>query len=151
MYIEEVATPYALKKQVSLTSEASDSLQFDIDASQVHRAVLNLVMNAIDAAPSSSTVYLRAHPISDSGICIEIENSGEPISKQVLSRIFEPFYTTKPSGTGLGLAIARNIARAHGGDVIVALNDPDRICFALTLSSDSGNRQERELWAGSSS
>ena len=150
-YIEEIATPYALKKQVSLALEASSSLKLQIDAAQVQRAVLNLAMNAIDAAPNGTTVYLRADSLSDGGARIEIENSGEPISASVLSRIFEPFYTTKPEGTGLGLAITRNIARAHGGDVILASNRPQQICFALTLKNDPGGRGENELWAGSSS
>ena len=150
-YIEEIATPYALKKQVSLALEASSSLKLEIDAAQVQRAVLNLTMNAIDAAPDGTTVYLRANSLSDGGARIEIENSGEPISANVLSRIFEPFYTTKPEGTGLGLAITRNIARTHGGDVLLAFNQPQRICFALTLKNDPGSRGENELWAGSSS
>jgi two-component system, NtrC family, sensor histidine kinase HydH len=150
-YIKEVATPYALRKQVSLASVASSSFEVAIDAAQVQRAVLNLVMNAIDAAPAGSTVYMRANRLSNGDTRIEIENSGEPITENALSRIFEPFYTTKPNGTGLGLAITRNIARAHGGDVILTCNEPQRICFALTLKNDSGTRGENELWAGSSS
>ena len=150
-YVEDVAAPYGLKKQVSLALEANSSLELEIDATQVQRAVLNLLMNAIDAAPDGSTVYMRAESLSDSGARIEIENSGEPIRADAVTRIFEPFYTTKPTGTGLGLAITRNIARAHGGDVILASNQPQRICFELTLKHDSGTRGENEPWAGSSS
>jgi len=53
-----------------------------------------------------------------------------------LSRIFEPFYTTKPHGTGLGLAISKNIARAQGGDLVVASNEAGHVCFALTVSDE---------------
>ena len=64
---------------------------------------------------------------------IEVENVGQPIREEVLANIFEPFYTTKPQGTGLGLAIARNIARAHGGDIVVASNEPTKVCFTILL------------------
>lgn len=150
-YIEEVVTPYALKKQVSLLLEADSTVKIEIDAAQVQRAVMNLVMNAIEAAPTGSTVSMRANRLPNGGARLEIENCGEPISESVLSRIFEPFYTTKANGTGLGLAITRNIARAHGGDVILASNQPQRICFALTLKNEPGSRGENELWARSSS
>jgi nitrogen-specific signal transduction histidine kinase len=49
------------------------------------------------------------------------------------ARIFEPFFTIKPAGTGLGLAIARNIARAHHGDLILKINQPGQVCFSLQI------------------
>ena len=136
-YIAEIAQPYALQKQVSITAEVDDSLCVEIDVAQVQRALLNLVMNAVEAATSGSTVFLRANRLQDNTVHIEVENKGEPIGEEVLANIFEPFYTTKPAGTGLGLAIARNIARAHGGDVYVARNHPGQICFALTLKGNT--------------
>jgi signal transduction histidine kinase len=51
-----------------------------------------------------------------------------------VARVFEPFFTTKPAGTGLGLAIAMNIARAHGGDLVLSRNEAGRVCFSMTLS-----------------
>ena len=136
-YIAEIAQPYALQKQVSITAEVSDSSCVEIDVAQVQRALLNLVMNAVEAATSGSTVYLRANRLQDGTVHIEVENNGERVGEEVLANIFEPFYTTKPAGTGLGLAIARNIARAHGGDVCVARNQPGQVCFALTLKDNA--------------
>ena len=136
-YIAEITQPYALQKQVSIAAEVNDSLCVEIDAAQVQRALLNLVMNGVEAAPSGSTVYLRANSLPDGTVHIEVENKGERIGEEVLANIFEPFYTTKPEGTGLGLAIARNIARAHGGDVYVARNQPGQVCFALTLKGNT--------------
>jgi signal transduction histidine kinase len=98
--------------------------------------LLNLVLNAIDAAPIGGTIAIRSRRISANSLEIQVENTGEPISHETLSRIFEPFYTTKPNGTGLGLAISRNIARAHGGELAVARNDPGHICFTMTVSDD---------------
>ena len=64
---------------------------------------------------------------------IGVENQGSPVPGAALSRIFEPFLTTKSKCTGLGLAIARNIAWAHGGDHTLCSNQPDKIRFLMSL------------------
>jgi signal transduction histidine kinase len=102
------------------------------DESQLHQALMNLLLNAVDASPTGGTIILRSHN-GNRKVYIEIENAGAPIPESALSRIFEPFFTTKPRGIGLGLAIARNIARAQGGDLVLAANGPARVCFSLTL------------------
>jgi signal transduction histidine kinase len=98
---------------------------------------MNLVLNAIDAAPTQSTVTVRTYT-QDGHIHVDTQNGGMPIPQAELALIFEPFFTTKPKGTGLGLSIARNIARAHGGDLVLATNDQDRIRFSLSLPSPNG-------------
>jgi signal transduction histidine kinase len=69
----------------------------------------------------------------DGHAAIFVENHGAAIEPDVLTNIFEPFFTTKPRGTGLGLAIARKIAQAHGGDLILDVNEPGRVRFSLRL------------------
>jgi len=115
------------------------------DAGQLQQALMNLLLNAVDASPVGGTINLRSHDLDshdgDHRICIDVENAGLPIPEPALSRIFEPFFTTKPRGTGLGLAIARNIARAQGGDLVLADNGPDRVCFSLILPLFNGKAQ----------
>jgi signal transduction histidine kinase len=93
---------------------------------------MNLLLNAVDASLPQGTILIR---VRDEGarIHIDVENAGAPILEPAIRRIFEPFFTTKPRGTGLGLAIARNIARAQGGDLVLAVNELGRVCFSLTL------------------
>jgi signal transduction histidine kinase len=104
-----------------------------VDPAQVQQALLNLVMNAVEASQSGKIVWLRAGRNGGGTVQIDVENQGSPIPKEILPNIFEPFVTSKPTGTGLGLAIARNIARANGGDLVLAANRPERVCFSLTL------------------
>ena len=134
-YIGDVAKPHASRRGIGLVVEATDELHVDLDAGQIQRALLNLVMNAIDASEPGSDVRMRADLAGDE-VQIQVENVGGPIRDEVLSNIFEPFYTTKPQGTGLGLAIARNIARSHGGDLCVACNEHHKVCFAMTLKGE---------------
>ena len=131
-YVADASRAHASQKGLQIEAAASDALEVEADAGQLQQALLDLVLNAVDAAPANSSITLTAHRL-DQRVCIDIENTGDPIPQPALGRIFEPFFTTKPHGTGLGLAIARNIARAHGGDLVIAANGPQRTCFSLIL------------------
>ena len=124
---------------MSIHAHSSDGLMAEIDASYVQQALVNLVMNAVEASPPEGQVDLRAGANSDGSMRIEIENAGSCIPPASVARIFEPFFTTKAQGTGLGLAIARNIAHAHGGDLVLSANEPDRVCFTLTFPAARKN------------
>ncbi len=135
-YIAEIARVQASKRGIRIAVEGKDGLLANIDREQLQRALLNLLLNAIDATPSGGHISIRSRRSSPHTLEVQVENSGEAIPQEVLSRIFEPFYTTKPHGTGLGLAISKNIARAQGGDLVVASNEADHVCFALTVSDE---------------
>ena len=136
-YIAEIANVHASKRGIQITVEGEDGLRANVDRELLQRALLNLLLNAIDATPVGGQVVIRSSRPSVQSVELQVENSGDPIPKDVLSRIFEPFYTTKPHGTGLGLAISRNIARVQGGDLIVAQNEPGHVCFTMTISDEA--------------
>ena len=68
-----------------------------------------------------------------------MSNYTGPIAPDVIAHLFEPFFTTKPGGTGLGLAIARNIARAHRGDLVLSRNEPGLVCFSIAIPANIAN------------
>lgn len=136
-YITETAKVHGMKKGITITLENDNHPWANLDRGQIQSALLNLVLNALDATPAGGTVAVCSRRVSDDTLEIQVENTGERISDESLSRIFEPFYTTKPNGTGLGLAISRNIARAHGGDLAVSRNEPGHVCFSMTVSDDN--------------
>ena len=136
-YIAEIANVQGMKRGIRITVENADNELANLDRGQIQSALLNLVLNGIDATPTGGSVAVSSRRASPDTLEIRVENSGEPISKEALSRIFEPFYTTKPHGTGLGLAISRNIAKAHGGDLVVVRNETGHVCFAMTISDDN--------------
>jgi len=131
-YVADACRGMAAQREVQLVVKRGNGFRVRTDPAQLQQALLNLVMNAVDASPKGSEVSLR---VSDGNqrVAVEVENRGPTIPESAVARIFEPFFTTKPQGSGLGLAIARNIVRAHGGDLALAANAPDRICFRLTL------------------
>ncbi|MFL5395903.1 MAG: ATP-binding protein, partial [Myxococcales bacterium] len=106
-----------------------------LDPFQVQQALLNVVRNALEATGRGGTVSLSAR--RENGFAVfAVENSGSAIPDDLVSRLGEPFFTTKPEGTGLGLAIARSIANAHGGDLTLANNAPGRVRFELRLAAE---------------
>ena len=115
-----------------IVAERSEDV-VQVDPFQIQQAMLNLLINALQAAPPGTPVRLGAARRDGGEPRLFVENEGDPIPAASAARLFEPFFTTKERGTGLGLAIARNIARAHGGDLVLARNEPGRVRFELVL------------------
>lgn len=136
-YIADAARAHASKKGVRFELDVADTLLAKADGGQLQQALMNVVLNAVDASPAQGTIVLRAWQ-HNQAVVIDVENSGAAIPESTLSRLFEPFFTTKPHGTGLGLAIARNIARAQGGDLRLAENGPVRVRFSISLPGVNG-------------
>ncbi|MGD9941541.1 MAG: PAS domain-containing sensor histidine kinase, partial [Clostridia bacterium] len=84
----------------------------------VKRAMFNLVLNAIEASPSGSTVEIRTE-LRDSMSVVVVRDRGAGVDPAVGDRIFEPYFTTKPGGTGLGLALTRQVVEDHGGTLSI--------------------------------
>jgi len=110
------------------------------DAAQVEDAVLNLIINALEAIANEGEVRVsvrRAESDSEAETeeeaVIEVTDNGRGISEEDLARIFNPFFTTTREGTGLGLPAVRRIARAHGGRVEVSSSPGKGSTFSIRL------------------
>jgi signal transduction histidine kinase len=89
------------------------------DREMVRRALLNLVLNAVDVMPEGGDLVITSYEGSR-GFEIEVADSGPGLSEEDQRRVFEPFYSKKQHGTGLGLAVVYHVAEAHGGTVTAA-------------------------------
>ncbi len=139
-YVADASRAHASRKGIHFEVNVPANLSVLADEGQLHQALMNVLLNAVDASPAGGTITLGSHD-GNRKVCIDVENTGQPIPEAVLARIFEPFFTTKARGTGLGLAIARNIARAQGGDLVLSVNGSDRVCFSLILPLSNGKLQ----------
>ena len=133
-YIASVTKAHASSRSIAIATELIEDVSIEIDIPQVEGAVLNLILNAIDATPEGGVVELKA-ALEAEALRIDIQNSGPCIPESNLDQIFEPFFTTKATGTGLGLAIARSSARAHGGDLWLSKNRDGCVTFSMTLKN----------------
>ncbi|MFI5126553.1 MAG: sensor histidine kinase [Candidatus Acidiferrales bacterium] len=102
------------------------------DSVLLHRAIGNLVLNAIDAMPNGGTLVLRtmAH---DGGVRLEISDTGAGLTREECERLFTPYYTTKLHGTGLGLAIVQSVVSDHGGRISVSSEPGHGTTFRIDL------------------
>jgi PAS domain S-box-containing protein len=123
----------------------AEDIVLDADAPQIEDALLNLIINAIEAIEDEGRITVRIHQqeTEDAGdeAVIEVVDTGHGINQDDLGRIFNPFYTTTKGGTGLGLPAVRRIARAHGGRVEVqsTLGEGSTFRIHLPLNSPGAN------------
>ena len=110
--VVELSAPLATARQVALSSEGDGAVRADRE--QLRRALLNLVRNAVEAAPAGSAVELFARS-GEAEVVIEVRDRGPGLGPEAREGLFRPFFTTKERGTGLGLALAKKVADAHGG------------------------------------
>lgn len=131
----------AAKKQVVVRVEVDENAPpVECDPEQIRQVLLNLALNAVQAADGPGEVVVRGGVGGTGRARITVSDHGPGISEEVRGHLFEPFYTTKNDGTGLGLAVARQIVEAHGGTIVVEANEPrgTRFVIELPLQQDKG-------------
>lgn len=133
--IEEVLDfnePEAQKQNVQVNREIQELPPVQLDQSQFKQALLNLIINGVQAMEAGGTLTVRAKPVSE-GIQIDVEDTGQGIEPEQLDKIFDLFISTKAEGTGVGLTIVKQIIEGHGGHVNVESNPGQGTKFSLWL------------------
>ena len=105
------------------------------DPELLHRALSNLVLNAMDAMPKGGTLTLRTRR-DDGKVAVEVCDTGSGLTREECERIFTPYYTSKQHGTGLGLAIVQSVVSDHGGRISVHSEPGKGTTFVIELPSN---------------
>jgi signal transduction histidine kinase len=107
---------------------------------QIQQVVVNLVVNAVQAmsgdGDSRRELRITAETDEAEGVRVGVRDTGPGLATESLSRLFEPFYTTKAEGTGMGLAICRSIVEAHGGRLWATACEPHGTLFQFTIPAE---------------
>ena len=124
----------AKSHQVQLELDNDYGGELEGDRGQLQQALVNLLLNAIQASPADSTVRLSAHT-QDGHLILKVCDEGTGISENTLDNIFDPFFTTKPEGegSGLGLSISLGIVERHQGQLDISNNPQRGVTASLTL------------------
>jgi len=128
----------AQRKGVNIRAEFADDLPPVLgDQVQLQQVVLNLAMNAIEAMSSVAgrprQLIISTENIDAKQVQVKVEDSGMGLDLNTMQKIFEPFYTTKPTGMGLGLSISRSIVQSHGGRLWATAKEGSGTIFYFTL------------------
>jgi signal transduction histidine kinase len=143
--VVDLCGPLAALRQVGLRVEGEAVVRGDRE--QVRRAVLNLVRNAVEAAPAGSEVEIAVLGARGGG-AVEVRDRGPGLSPQARGNLFRPFFTTKEKGSGLGLALAKKVADAHGGSLELLAREGGGTVARLALPAGEPRRYR---WARRSS
>jgi two-component system nitrogen regulation sensor histidine kinase NtrY len=142
--VEAVARLFQAQFQVQGREAIHCEMQLDrrlepiaADPELLHRALSNLVLNAMDAMPNGGTLTLRTRR-DDGKVAIEVCDTGSGLTREECERIFTPYYTSKQHGTGLGLAIVQSVVSDHGGRISVQSEPRKGTAFVIELPSKVG-------------
>jgi PAS domain S-box-containing protein len=118
---------------VKIESDLSPSVpSLRIDSRFIKQALLNLIKNGVSAMPGGGTLRVQTLRAGDE-VMIKLSDTGMGIPEEIMDKIFEPYFTTKPFGTGLGLTIVFKIIKEHLGDISVSSKPGEGATFTLSL------------------
>jgi two-component system, NtrC family, nitrogen regulation sensor histidine kinase NtrY len=119
------------------TNFAVEPMPINADPELLHRALSNLILNAMDAMPNGGTLTISAKPKGDQ-VELRVTDTGEGLTPEECERLFTPYYTTKQHGTGLGLAIVQSVVADHQGTIAVESRAGGGATFIITLPRAEG-------------
>jgi signal transduction histidine kinase len=133
---------------VSLQTQLATGLPLiEGDRIQLQQVILNLILNAVEAMSSidngTRDVRITSEREASNAVLVTVRDFGPGLDPRSVDRLFEAFYTTKPSGLGMGLAICRSIIEAHEGQLWAEKNEPIGSKFVFTLPLDIAKIHDR--------
>ena len=133
--IEEVLDfnePEAQRQKVQVNREIDALPPVQLDQSQFKQALLNLIINGVQAMEDGGTLTVRAIQL-DEGVQIDVEDTGQGVEPEQLDKVFDLFFSTKEGGTGIGLTIAKQVIEGHGGSINVESSPGQGAKFSIVL------------------
>lgn len=121
-------------KNCKIRTEWPSTISFSGKEVLIHQMLLNLIINAADAAAHKGSILIRVHNL-DNGVKIEVHDNGPGISSEIKENMMQPFITTKQEGSGLGLLSVKACAEAHNGKIDLEKSDLGGACIAVFLKN----------------
>jgi signal transduction histidine kinase len=126
-------TPEIQDRDIVVEQELrSDLPLLQLDRDQMKQALYNVIKNSLEAMKRHGTLHIRTD-MDDTNVIVSFVDTGSGMSAGNLSRVFEPYFTTKSTGTGLGLLIVRRIVREHGGELSIESNEGEGLTLTIRL------------------
>lgn len=114
----------------------------EVDRDQIKQAFYNIIKNAFQAMKTGGILHIRSWR-DDNFVSVAFTDTGGGLSPENMSKLYRPYFTTKPAGTGLGLLIVRRIVREHGGEIEIESNEGKGV--RVTMHLPYGEKRTRLL------
>jgi signal transduction histidine kinase len=148
-YLEDLLSTYPFPSHITLEKQfTSKNIVVNIDQDEINQVIRNLIKNAIEVMPEKGKIIVRTDLTPEKMAKIEVEDSGPGIPKDVLEKLFTPFFTTKARGTGLGLAVVKKVIERHKGKVEIVSEVGKGTCFKLYIPlyiPENSNSQTQQV------
>ena len=145
--MNETLSVIQVPESVKVLDLTQDSIQITLDIDKMKRVFANLTKNAIDAMPRGGKITISSR---ESGGNVEFifKDTGTGIAKEIVEKIWTPFFTTKAKGMGLGLAICKRVIEAHGGRIFVESIVGEGTTFTIILPVEPKTKEEggEKVW-----
>jgi signal transduction histidine kinase len=128
----ELLRPQLAANKVEVRLSIDHDAKVMADQSSVRGALMNLMLNAIEAMPQGGTLSIAAGETGNT-LRLEITDTGRGIAEEEAKKIFEPFYTTKAQGLGLGMSYAKRIIEQHGGTIALSSRPGEGTTLSIAL------------------
>lgn len=125
-------TKLIIPQRIKIINEATDKENLMVDTSKIERVFVNLIMNGIEAMQDGGTLKIKTQKKSEM-VQIDFIDTGSGMSKEVIQKLWTPFFTTKPKGMGIGLNICKRIVEAHEGKIEVESTPGNGTKFSVFL------------------
>ncbi len=131
-----------IKYKISVVKDYQAKSNILADPTQLSQVFLNILINSSQAIAEKGTISLATYE-DDGDIRIKFSDTGCGIAPDILSKIFDPFFSTKKKGTGLGLSVSYNIIKHHGGDILVESSIGTGTTFTIRLPKTNQGGEEK--------
>ena len=122
-----------LHRRVGVELDLADRLPLVLaDAGRLSQALLNVIVNALDAMPNGGTLTIATR-FEGPNVILEVDDDGEGIDPDILDRVFDPFVSSKPEGVGLGLVNVKAVVESHGGRIELGPRQPRGTRAKMTI------------------
>jgi len=124
-----------VEKNINVQLVSSGDFNLYADKNLVMQVLVNVLKNAIEATGENGEIHINFTQRHSGKTVIDIANTGQTISKDILPLIFIPFFTTKEKGSGIGLSVSRYIMRLHGGNLLHSVSADGMTVFSLAFGT----------------
>jgi len=141
--VEETLKKLKIPRKVKIKDLTEGTPEIFVDADQMNRVFENIIKNAVEAMPRGGQLEIKSERVNNV-VRVSFQDTGEGISKENMSKLGSPLFTTKAKGVGMGLAICKRLTEAHGGSLCIESKEKVGTCVTVTLPIKIENKREEK-------